>query len=65
MSLWAEAAEKDTMANTREVFPGLYVVGMAANATFGSYRMGPVFGGMLLSGEKAAAIIIKKLSKVK
>ena len=24
-SLWAEAAEKDTMANTREVFPGLYV----------------------------------------
>ena len=65
MSLWAEAAEKDTMANTREVFPGLYVVGMAANATFGSYRMGPIFGGMLLSGEKAAAIIIKKLSKVK
>jgi len=62
-SLWAEAAEKDTMVNTREVFPGLYVAGMAANATFGSYRMGPIFGGMLLSGEKAAVLIAEELSR--
>jgi thiamine thiazole synthase len=62
-SLWAEAAEKDTMSNTREVFPGLYVAGMAANATFGSYRMGPIFGGMLLSGEKVAKLIIEELRK--
>jgi thiamine thiazole synthase len=62
-SLWAEAAEKDTMTNTREVFPGLYICGMAANATFGSYRMGPVFGGMLLSGEKVATLIIEQLKK--
>jgi len=62
-SLWAEAAEKDTMENTREVFPGLYVCGMAANATFGSYRMGPIFGGMLLSGEKVASLIMKELKK--
>jgi thiazole biosynthesis enzyme len=60
-SLWAEAAERDTMTNTREVFPGLYVAGMAANATFGSYRMGPIFGGMLLSGEKVASLIMKEL----
>jgi thiamine thiazole synthase len=60
-SLWADAAEKDTMSNTREVFPGLYVAGMAANATFGSYRMGPIFGGMLLSGEKVASLILKEL----
>jgi hypothetical protein len=60
-SLWAEAAERDTMINTREVFPGLYVAGMAANATFGSYRMGPIFGGMLLSGKKLADILSKKL----
>ncbi len=60
-SLWAEAAEKDTMTNTKEVFPGLYVCGMAANATFGSYRMGPIFGGMLLSGEKVASLIIEEL----
>ncbi|MFA4947807.1 MAG: sulfide-dependent adenosine diphosphate thiazole synthase [Candidatus Krumholzibacteriia bacterium] len=62
-SLWAEAAEKDTMANTREVFPGLYLTGMAANAVFGSYRMGPIFGGMLLSGEKAASLITGALRK--
>jgi thiamine thiazole synthase len=62
-SLWAEAAERDTMSNTREVFPGLYVAGMAANATFGSYRMGPIFGGMLLSGEKAASLIAEELRR--
>jgi thiamine thiazole synthase len=62
-SLWAEAAEKDTISNTKEVFPGLYVCGMAANATFGSYRMGPIFGGMLLSGEKVAFLITEELRK--
>jgi len=62
-SLWAEAAERDTLANTREVFPGLYVAGMAANATFGSYRMGPIFGGMLLSGEKVGSLIAHELGK--
>ncbi|OGP67885.1 MAG: ribose 1,5-bisphosphate isomerase [Deltaproteobacteria bacterium RBG_13_47_9] len=64
-SLWAEAAERDTLTNTREVFPGLYVCGMAANATFGSYRMGPIFGGMLLSGEKVASLITDQLRKLK
>ncbi len=60
-SLWAEVAETNTLRNTREVFPGLYVAGMAANASFGSYRMGPIFGGMLLSGEKAAREIAGRL----
>ncbi len=64
-SLWAEAAERDTIENTREAFPGLYVCGMAANATFGSYRMGPIFGGMLLSGEKAASLIIQAIRRTK
>ena len=53
--------EMHTVENTREVFPGLYVSGMAANATFGGYRMGPVFGGMLLSGKKAAEEMITRL----
>jgi thiamine thiazole synthase len=55
--MWADVAETTTLENTREVFPGLYVAGMSANATFGSYRMGPIFGGMLLSGKKAAELI--------
>ncbi|MBU1740284.1 MAG: sulfide-dependent adenosine diphosphate thiazole synthase [Proteobacteria bacterium] len=60
-SMWAERAETDTLKNTKEAFPGVIVAGMSANATFGSYRMGPVFGGMLLSGEKAARIIDERL----
>lgn len=60
-SMWAEKAESLTLENTREVFPGLYVAGMAANATFGGPRMGPIFGGMLLSGEKAAQELIQRL----
>ncbi|MCX7682535.1 MAG: sulfide-dependent adenosine diphosphate thiazole synthase [Anaerolineae bacterium] len=56
-SLWCHRAEQLTLENTREVFPGLYVAGMSANATFGGPRMGPIFGGMLLSGRKAADMI--------
>jgi thiazole biosynthesis enzyme len=60
-SMWADKAETDTLANTQEAFPGVIVAGMSANATFGSYRMGPIFGGMLLSGEKAARMIDERL----
>jgi len=31
---------------------------MAANAAFGGPKMGPVFGGMLLSGKKVAELIV-------
>ncbi len=62
-SMWAEVAESDTLKNTKEVFPGVFVAGMAANACFGSYRMGPIFGGMLLSGEKVAKEIISRLKR--
>lgn len=60
-SLWAEKAEQHTLVNTREAFPGVFTAGMCCNATFGSYRMGPVFGGMLLSGEKAAELVAQRL----
>ena len=60
-SMWADKAEILTLENTCEVFPGLYITGMAANATFGSPRMGPIFGGMLLSGEKVAAELTGRL----
>ncbi len=57
-SMWSDRAETLTLQNTRQVFPGLYVAGMAANAAFGGPRMGPIFGGMLLSGEKVARELI-------
>ena len=60
-SMWSDKAERLTLDNTREVFPGLYVAGMAANATFGGPRMGPIFGGMLLSGEKVAKELLGRL----
>ncbi|MCF7886841.1 MAG: sulfide-dependent adenosine diphosphate thiazole synthase [Candidatus Omnitrophica bacterium] len=60
-SMWAEKAENTVEKNTKEVCPGLFVAGMAANAVFGSPRMGPIFGGMLLSGKKAAKLIAKKI----
>lgn len=55
-SMWAERGEGEILENTREVYPGLVVAGMTANAVLGSPRMGPIFGGMLLSGRKAAQI---------
>jgi len=57
-SMWAEKAEPLTVENTREICPGVFVSGMAANAAFGGPRMGPIFGGMLLSGKKAAEVIL-------
>ncbi len=52
----AEIGEAALVGNTQEVYPGLIVAGMAANAVFASPRMGPIFGGMFLSGERAAEV---------
>lgn len=62
-SMWADRGEELTVNNASEVFPGLFVTGMAGNAVMGTPRMGPIFGGMLLSGEKIAGIISEKLNK--
>jgi thiazole biosynthesis enzyme len=62
-SMWAERGEKEILKNTREVYPGLVVAGMTANAVFGSPRMGAIFGGMLLSGKKAAQVAMKLLQQ--
>jgi len=61
-SMFALEGERDVVANTQEVYPGIIVTGMAANAAFGSHRMGPVFGGMLLSGRKGAQLILESLA---
>jgi thiazole biosynthesis enzyme len=58
-SMWADVAEGKILTNTKEVYPGLIVAGMAANAVMGTHRMGPIFGGMLLSGRRSAEIACK------
>jgi thiamine thiazole synthase len=55
--------EAEVVNGTKEIYPGLYVCGMAASAVSGTPRMGPIFGGMLLSGKKVADLIIEKLRK--
>jgi len=59
-SMCAETAEDTIEANSNEICPGLYVCGMCANAAYGAPRMGPIFGGMLLSGKKIAEQILRK-----
>lgn len=61
MPMWAEVGEKAVVEVTKEVYPGLIAAGMAATAVAGSHRMGPIFGGMLLSGEKAALLALEML----
>ncbi len=53
-SMHAPRGEAALVVNTKEIYPGLIVTGMAANAVTKSYRMGAIFGGMLLSGRRAA-----------
>ncbi len=60
-SMWAQVGEETIVRNSKEVAPGLYTCGMCSNAVFGGPRMGPVFGGMLLSGKKIAADLLKRL----
>ena len=59
--MWAELGEESVVQNTKEVYPHLYLAGMAANAVYGGPRMGPIFGGMLLSGQKVAKLILDAL----
>lgn len=54
----SEAAVVD---KTAEVYPGLFVAGMSVCAVFNQPRMGPIFGGMLKSGKKAAELIINAI----
>lgn len=61
--MWAEVGEREIVRNTREIYPGLIVTGMAVNAVFGLPRMGPIFGGMLFSGKRAAEIALKKIRR--
>jgi len=61
--MWAEVGEREIIDNTREVYPGLLVAGMAANAVYGSPRMGAIFGGMFQSGKKVAHLAAEMVRK--
>ena len=59
--LWVDASEQAIVERTLEVFPNLIVTGMAVSEEYGLPRMGPTFGGMLLSGVAAAEQAHKQL----
>jgi thiamine thiazole synthase len=50
----AAAGEAFVVEEVCEAFPGLWITGMSVCAALGGPRMGPIFGGMLLSGARAA-----------
>lgn len=53
----AQAGEAFVVDQVAEVFPRLWISGMCVAAARGGPRMGPIFGGMLLSGRRAAELI--------
>ena len=48
-----------------EIYPGLWASGMCVVATLGGPRMGPIFGGMLVSGERVAQLIKNRIKTSK
>ncbi|NLW87623.1 MAG: thiazole biosynthesis protein [Planctomycetes bacterium] len=59
----AHAGEQFVIKNVAEIFPGLWTTGMCVCASQGGPRMGPIFGGMLLSGQSVARQVLDSLAK--
>jgi len=56
-----ETSETGVVEKTGEIFPGLFIAGMAVCDVYNLPRMGPIFGGMLKSGKKVAELINEKI----
>jgi thiamine thiazole synthase len=59
------SAEDMVVAHTREVVPGMVICGMEVAELDGAPRMGPTFGAMFISGQKAAHCAINSLNRQK
>ncbi|MFH0794687.1 MAG: sulfide-dependent adenosine diphosphate thiazole synthase [bacterium] len=61
--MWVDESENECVNRTREIYPGLWVIGLAVNAADGLPRMGPTFGAMLQSGRVGAQQIAQALRR--
>ncbi|GMU24796.1 MAG: hypothetical protein AMXMBFR13_48670 [Phycisphaerae bacterium] len=53
----APEGERFVVSRTGQVWPGLWICGMTVCAVHHGPRMGPIFGGMLLSGRRVAELV--------
>lgn len=56
-------AEDAVVRHTREVVPGMVICGMEVAELDGAPRMGPTFGAMFISGQKAAHCALNSLKR--
>ena len=61
--MWVDRSEDMVVERTGEVYPGLMATGMSVSSAYALPRMGPTFGGMLMSGHRVADIILKAMGR--